>query len=103
MTKLSKTHRQSIVKYAIEALRMFGSYRTIAENMSYFIQNIEIHNKYKIDWKCLNKLTIAYKYLDIGITYDFEGRINKFIDNYSATFINNDFIEKEEDDFEESD
>lgn len=72
MTKLSKIHRQSIVKYAIEALRMFGDYRTIAENMSYFIQNIEIHNKYKIDWKCLNKLTIAYKYLDIGVTYDFD-------------------------------
>lgn len=103
MTKLSKTHRQSIVKYAIEALRMFGDYRTIAENMSYFIQNIEIHNKYKIDWKCLNKLTIAYKYLDIGVTYDFEGCANKFMSNHKASFHQSDFIEKAHKEFEDFD
>jgi len=51
---------------------MFGDYKTIAENLNYFVQNVGTYYKYKIDWKSQNTLSIAYKYLDLGITYDFE-------------------------------
>jgi hypothetical protein len=71
--RLDKDQRNIIVKYAIEAMRLFGDYKTIAENISYFTRNIDIQShKYKIDWRVLNKLYLAYKYLDLGKTYDFE-------------------------------
>lgn len=66
MSKLEKQHRKTIVNYTIEAIRTFGNYRTIAENLSYFIQNISISPKYEIKWKALNKLAIAFKHLDLG-------------------------------------
>ena len=45
--------------------------------MSYFIQNIDIHSKYKINWKSLNKLMIAFKHLDLGNSYNYELLITK--------------------------
>ena len=95
MTKLHKTHRKAIVKYTIESIRMFGDYRTIAENMSYFIQNVDIYSKYKIDWVSLNKLAIAYKYLDLGKPYDYEAIGNKNSQAYDdkPCYDESDFIE----------
>lgn len=60
---------------------MFGDYKTIAENLNYFVQNVGTYYKYKIDWKSQNTLSIAYKYLDLGITYDFEAWANSDPEN----------------------
>lgn len=76
MIKLMKSNEEShlamIMQQAIETMRMFGDYVTIASNMSYFIQSVEPFKHYKPDWKCMNKLKIAFKYLDLGTNYDFE-------------------------------
>ena len=77
MTRLDRAHRKVWINSTIEVIRIFGWDRTIAENMSYFIQNIDIHSKYKINWKSLNKLMIAFKHLDLGNSYNYELLITK--------------------------
>ena len=72
MTRLDRVHRKAWINFTIEVIRVFGSDKTIAENISYFIQNIDIHSKYKINWKSLNKLMIAFKHLDLGNSYNYE-------------------------------
>lgn len=72
VSRLTRDHRRFIIKYSMEALRMFGDHKTIAENLNYFLKNVSAYNKYKIDWKCYNILSIAYKHTELGITYDYE-------------------------------
>lgn len=71
VSRIDKVQRQLWMDYAIDAFRLFGDVSTITENLSYFIQNIGSHSKYKIDWKALSNLAIAYRNLDIGLKSNF--------------------------------
>ncbi|CAI2374575.1 unnamed protein product [Moneuplotes crassus] len=69
--RLHRDQRKHILKYAIEVIRMFGDYKTISENLKYFIKNISSYHKFKVDWQSQNVLAMSYKYLDLGNSYDF--------------------------------
>jgi hypothetical protein len=94
MRLLDKSHWKIIIEHAIEIIRIFGDLKTIAGNMSYIIQNIQPFKYYKIDWKSLNKLSIAFKFLDSGITPEFENMVKKSLNGENKFgFADSDAIE----------
>ena len=73
---------------------MFGDLKTIAGNMSYLIQNIQPFKYFKVDWFNLNKLSIAFKFLDSGVTPEFEAMAQRsMIEDNKFGFADSDAIE----------
>lgn len=58
--------KEVLLSHIIENVGIFGKHLTIAENLSYLINGIQIIPEYETDWKTQNQLMLTFQYLNLG-------------------------------------